>query len=530
MSMSPGLRPLQLPLQVEKQLQEAAQGETVESEITHNSLFMVDSSSSDVTSPVTPTFSPHHLRCSSSMSSFELGTPATADSLSSPDLAAPPASKRILDNVVEEEPFQYADLEDEDEDEDEEESDVESVHSDLYDCLCDEPCIHKENDLMQSTSNFYGRGRVVDYDLSCLSDSDSTSGPQFGKKPRDGSISPFAGFSHRLGSRFPVLNKWKSKKPRSVHSPVSDFAFEPRTSFSRAPSSRSSSLSATARHLIDRLNDPLPLPPTPALSSYESSDNVVSPGPLDIEEASHVLLSIQRERAQATTPLLPPMMTSVPKDYMSVKQTSPLEPPAVASPIDIETRSPSPAMSLPLSSRPSISSFRQIQPSVDLPFIPEPDAWSDILGHANFTITPQPYLPEVADLASLRQLRADWEAARVNYTKHLVRTGEHYGITSKTYEHTEAKWAETAEIWRGFHDELVDALVASGEATECEKFEECVLTTVPRMDAEGKFPERGDVDIVGPMVREATMSSLDGADRKRSGFWRNLTGRVGLRK
>ncbi|KAI1634588.1 hypothetical protein F4809DRAFT_507024 [Biscogniauxia mediterranea] len=522
--MSPRLRPLQLPLQVERGLQEAAQGETAESEISHSGLFMVDSSSSDVTSPVTPTFSPHHLRCSSSMSSFELGTPATVDSPSSPNLAAQPANKRILDNV-EEEPFQYGDLEDDDDDD---ESDVESYHFDLYDCLCDEPCIHKDNDLMQSTSNFYGRGREVDYDLSCLSDSDSTSGPHMGKKPRDGSISPFAGFSHRLGSRFPVLNKWKSKKPRSVHSPVSDFAFEPRLSFSRAPSSRSSSLSASARHLMDRLNEPLP--PTPALSSYESSDNVTSPGPLDVEEASHLLVSIQRERAQATTPLLPPMMTSVPKDYLSAKQQpSPLEPPAVACLADVETRSPSPVMSPPLSSRPSISSFRQIQPSVDLPF-PEPDAWSDILGHANFTIVPQPYLPEVADLASLRQLRADWETARVNYTKHLVRTGEHYGITSKTYEHTEAKWAETAEIWRGFHDELVDAVVASGEATDCEKFDECVLTTVPRMDAEGKFPERGDVDIVGPMVREATMSSLDGADRKRSGFWRNLTGRVGLRK
>ncbi|KAI1506691.1 hypothetical protein F5X99DRAFT_404048 [Biscogniauxia marginata] len=518
--MSPTLRPLQLPLLVERGLQEAVQSETVEGEVSHSGLFMADSSSSDTTSPVTPTFSPHHLRCSSSMSSFELGTPVTADSPSSPTQAAQTASKRILDDV-EEEPFEYEILEDDDGEDDD--SDCVSDHLDLYDCLCDEPCIHKDNDLAQSRSNFYARGRD-DYDIGCLSDGDSHSS----KKPRDGSVSPFAGFSQRLGSRFPVLNKWKSKKPRSVHSPVSDFAFEPRPSFSRAPSSRSSSLSASARHVPDRLNEPLP--PTPALSLYESSDNATSPGPLDIEEANHVLISIQRERAQATTPLLPPMMTSTTNNYINAKQPSPLESPAIACPTDVEPHSPSPVMSPPLSARPSISSFRQIQTSVDLPFIPEPDAWSDRLGHANFTIVPQPYQPEVADIDSLRQLRADWETARVNYTKHLVRTGEHYGITSKTYSLTEAKWAETAQIWRGFHDELIDAVVASGEAAICEKFDECVLTTVPRMDAEGKFPERGDVDIVGPMVREATMYSLDGTDRKRSGFWRNLTGRVGLRK
>jgi hypothetical protein len=249
---------------------------------------------------------------------------------------------------------------------------------------------------------------------------------------------------------------------------------------------------------------------------------------LDVAQADYVLSSIQRERAQATTPLLPPLMTSNSADHLSA-QPSPLQSPTIASPLDEEPQSPL-VLSPPLSTRPSISSFRQIKASGELPPIPIPDAWSDLLGHANFTILPVPYKPDTVSLSSLRELRADWETARVNYTKHLVRTGEHYGLTSKTYAYTEAKWAETDRAWRGYHDEIANTVVANGELPSCDRFDESVITAVPIMDSEGKFPERGDEDIVGPMVREATMTLIPGTDRKRPGFWRNLTDRVGLRK
>lgn len=256
-------------------------------------------------------------------------------------------------------------------------------------------------------------------------------------------------------------------------------------------------------------------------------------GAIDLDEANGVLGSIERDRKQAVTPLLPPMMASTSTEYIPA-QSSPLESPSVASPkspFGDEARSTG-MMSPPLSARPSTSSLRLVPVPMELPQLPAPDAWSDRLGHANYTIVPKPYKPEAADLESLRQFRADWETARVNYTKHLARTGEHYGQTSKTYALTEAKWAETQRTWRNLHDEIAEAVVASGETTVCEKFDEgvCIWTTVPRMDAEGKFPERGDEDIVGPMVREATMSSLDSIDRKGSGFWRHLAGKVGLKK
>ncbi|TGJ87239.1 hypothetical protein E0Z10_g1500 [Xylaria hypoxylon] len=543
--MSPGLRPLRLPLLVErrrKQEEEAATVSIITScETTdcdhpsyHNSwqhqqirqhpFAVTDSTSSGMTSPVTPTFSARgHLRYSSSMSSFDLALPPSCEDLpSSPILQTP--SKRILDDVEEEEPFEYDRFNHYVRDAHLTYDDV-SEHFDLYDCLCDEPCIHRDTDIMRTTTNFYARGREVESDLACLSDGDSPPQRSSRTKQRNGSLPPFAGFSHRIGSRFPFA-RWKSpRKLSAVSSPVSDIGSE-RRSMSRAPSSRSSSLSRSNRYLPDRSNEP-GLPPTPALSFFESSDSITLPGPLDVKQADYVLSNIQRERAQATTPLLPPLMTGNFADYVS-SQPSPLQSPTIASPLEEESQSPL-ILSPPLSTRPSISSFRHMIAPGELSDL-APDSWSDRLGHANFTISPDPYKPAVATLPSLRELRADWETARVNYTKHLVRTGEHYGLTSKTYRYTEEKWAEIDRHWRLLHDEIVDAVVASGEASGCEKFDETIITTVPIMDGEGKFPERGDEDIVGPMVRELTMTSPTGTERRRPSFWRNLTDRVGLRK
>ncbi|KAI0967962.1 hypothetical protein F4678DRAFT_229629 [Xylaria arbuscula] len=547
--MSPGLRPLRLPLLVErrrKQEEEAAAiavitaCETNDSDLSsyqHNwlhhqnrqhSLGAMDSTASSISSPVTPTFSSRgHLRYSSSMSSFDLALTTSCEDLpSSPIQALQTPSKRILDDVEEEEPFEY----------DRFNHYVRDTHVayddfsekvDLYDCLCDEPlCIHRDADIMRTTTSFYSRGRGIESDLGCFSDGDSPNPQRSSRtKQRNGSLPPLTSLSHRIGSRFPFAARWRSpRKPSTVNSPVSDMGSE-RRSTSRAPSSRSSSLSRSTRYLPDRSNEP-PLPPTPALSFFESSDSITLPVSLDIEQTDYVLSTIQRERAQATTPLLPPMMTNF-ANYVP-SQPSPLQSPTVASLFEEEPQSPL-ILSPPISTRPSISSFRQMMASGDLTDLAQ-DAWSDRLGHANFTILPVPYKPTTQNLSSLLELRGDWETARVNYTKHLVRTGEHYGLTSKTYGYTEEKWAEIDRQWRALHDEVVDAVVASGEAAGCEKFDETIMTTVPIMDGEGKFPERGDEDIVGPMVRELTMTSPTGSERRRPSFWRNLTDRVGLRK
>ncbi|KAI1258515.1 hypothetical protein F5Y18DRAFT_344330 [Xylariaceae sp. FL1019] len=548
--MAPGLRPLQLPLLVEQRKQEAAalmasvdmhdsdasashnqqlypqKQQTQHHQIRQHDFVVVETASSDVTSPLTPSFSPRgHLRYSSSMSSFDLATPGSCEEVpSSPTQVMQTPSKRMLDDV-EEEPFEYdrfarlnLDVQ-----EIEVAYDGVSEQFDLYDCLCDEPCVHRDSEQSPSATSFYARGRSFDYDAGFFSDNDSPFSQRLSrKKHRDGSLPPLMGLSYRIGSRFPSLTRWRSpRKSSTVSSPASDS--HERASRSRAASSRSSSISG---RVPDRANEP-PLPPTPALSFYESSDSITMPGPLDVDEADQVLYSIQRERAQAVTPLLPPMMT-INCDQMT-SQPSPLQSPTIACPGDDEPQSPL-ILSPPLSTKPSVSSFRHILASGELPPAPAHDVWCDLLGHANFTIMPVPYKPEIANLSSLQELRGDWETARVNYTKHLVRTGEHYGLTSKTYGYTEDKWAEVDGTWRAFYDEVAGAVVASGEIASCDKFDESIITTVPILDSEGKFPERGDEDIVGPMVRGAAMNTLSGLDRKRPSFWRTLSDRVGLRK
>ncbi|KAI0397148.1 hypothetical protein F5Y17DRAFT_12466 [Xylariaceae sp. FL0594] len=541
-----GLRPLQLPLMVEKwrkQEEEAeaaaatasiVDGDTADDDgaptyyhDVRQNLPTAEPTPSELASPLTPTFSTRgYLRYSSSMSSFELSTPASCEgSPSSPTQALQTTCIRTLENVKEEEPF-----EDDRFDNlvlDELSCDDVSEHFDLYDCLCDEPCMHRDSDLVRSATSFFSRSGDVEYDLGCISDGDSPFSQRLPRrKHRDTSTPPFVGLSHRIGSRLPSFARWKSPRKSSVVNSPEMVAAEHR-SVSRAASSRSSSVSRSNRRLPDRSTDPA-LPPTPALSYFGSCDSITCPGPLDVEQADQILSSIRRDRAQATTPLLPPLMTRTSADHETA-QPSPLQSPKIASRYEEEPHSPL-VLSPPLSTRPSISSFSQIIPSGELPPIPAPDAWSDLLGHANFTILPVPYKPESSTLSSLRELRADWETARVNYTKHLVRTGEHYGLTSKTYAYTEQKWADTDRAWRRFHDETVDALVASGQATSSDKFDEGIITAVPIIDGEGKFPERGDEDIVGPMVREAAMTLAGGSDRRRPSFWRNLTDLVGLRK
>ena len=116
--MSPDLRPLVLPQLVEERRRlESQQADGDAAQI----YYTTNSSSSDVASPVTPTFSSRgHLRHSSSVSSLEL--PTFLDSPSSPSQAAHPlkACQRQLPDV-EEEPGERDDTD---------------ILDGLYDCLC----------------------------------------------------------------------------------------------------------------------------------------------------------------------------------------------------------------------------------------------------------------------------------------------------------------------------------------------------------------------------------------------------------
>ncbi|CAK7206599.1 hypothetical protein SEUCBS139899_009398 [Sporothrix eucalyptigena] len=523
----------------------------------YNGLFLVDNASmSDITSPATPTFSHRsgglgHLRYSSSTSSLDLPL-----SLPSPSYSECPASptaisglaaavsaanagsltaaavKRPLPDVQEEDLLERVA-----EHEHEFGDDYSATHRDsyLYGCLCDEPCSHGRDDIIYERPSY-------DYDLGFVSDCEATANvPSVQRhRHRAGSSvsaissisnathdSSFSGLTLRFGSHIHALSRWRSKSTagrRTFVNLTGAPASEP--SLSRAPSRRSSSLSGQPAPVAE----PMPVL-SPALSSYYGSTESIEHIPtasstlddeMELEESQS---NLERDRIKAPTPLLPPVFTTdndlqqqpvSPLPPPSL-QTSPLQTPAVASPVTspgtadavygispMTADAAIPAMSLslaavgdgavataptsptevrpppPLSRKFSTASFH-VPFSTPSPPIPtaaassirgalEPhDEWCDRLGHANYTILPKPYkLPtnDTTDTRALHVLRDDWMLARTNYAKHLVRTGEHYGTTSNTYVLTEAKWAETDREWQRAHDDamahITNMLVRAG--------------------------------------------------------------------
>lgn len=174
----------------------------------------------------------------------------------------------------------------------------------------------------------------------------------------------------------------------------------------------------------------------------------------------------------------------------------------------------------------------------------EDDKWSNILGHANFTIFPKPYMPETADLEACKELRENWEKARSGFLRHLVRTGEHYGERSDIYRRTEEKWKEIDEEWRKNNEALIQQA-----STSLRVDEEIVLKMlqqggggsmgesgdkmieIPKLNdvrSGGKFLELGDEDIVGPMHRDEGMvrsPSRSKKDRFKK-FFSEMVGKV----
>jgi hypothetical protein len=268
------------------------------------------------------------------------------------------------------------------------------------------------------------------------------------------------------------------------------------------------------------LTDKFPLPTTEH-NSRERLDDLPVALPIDVAKANEFDDEAEQQKDAerfATTPLLPPLLVNRQDD---LPMESPLQSPTVADATHSLVATPigtPPARSYPtppLSSKPSVSSFYTSRPgymvpSSDIPeiLLSDPnDKWALKLSHANFTIKPEPYMPGVCDATSVRQLFADWEQARCNFTKHQVRTGEHYGVTSRTYLLTEQKWAEVDTEWKMNHDLAVSRATASGEEPEpTSPVEPAPLSKMPFLNdpkSEGKFPKMGDEDIVGPMVQIA---------------------------
>lgn len=219
-----------------------------------------------------------------------------------------------------------------------------------------------------------------------------------------------------------------------------------------------------------------------------------------------------------TTPLLPPVLSTHSTHATNSPVQSPLQSPSVADvtdELDLNSfvhQSPFVDTSPALSTKPSISSLGRHRAntstkiSVEVPFpfalLERPDPWADRLGHANFTILPEPYMPSTFDSETVQQFHIDWNTARCNYAKQLVRTGEHYGVTSKIYHLTQKKWDAIEGAWIRNHESLmanlnVDAATSLDLSHSFPRPIDAVR--IPRLHDNDKFPELGDAEIVGPM-------------------------------
>ena len=280
---------------------------------------------------------------------------------------------------------------------------------------------------------------------------------------------------------------------------------------------------------------------SPALSAVSRHESCLPPSPIaaTLGEALHsIAIEIPQqqpaaesdEQGQATTPLLPPVFTELALQESPIH--SPLQSPSIAptqavfsSRQSMDAPATSGLPSPPLSKRPSVVSMHQrsrantatASPIMDIPPLQlidgANDPWAHSFCHANFNIHPEPYFPEHVDLASYTEFRANWDQARTNYSKHLARTIEHNGPTSKVSKLTEEKWSSVDGKWKNYHDSMTKILSPvlkklSDSDTDMQNSQTSTLLekpvsriVLPEIDEKcGKFPALGDGDIVGPMA------------------------------
>ena len=311
----------------------------------------------------------------------------------------------------------------------------------------------------------------------------------------------------RVGNRLPSLStRWRDRKSAM---------FVPRQPALSSNSSRSSSLTGSVLTGVERRETALSQTPNTSVAEQEEEEMGETTPTNEAVEDNQINDPVDR-KGLASTPLLPPVLAPI-RTKVDTPVQSPLQSPSIADPsssFNTAANRFSGVHSPALSTRPSVSSLRrgaghgQATTSIDLPPImalPPSDEWALRLGHANFTINPEPYLPEVCNRQSCQKLFTDWELARRNYNIHQVRTGEHFGVTSKTYKLTEAKWAAIEAQWKkAYDDALARVAEANKEPVAPAPIEPAPLAKMPSLyNPKGleKFPELGDEDIVGPMVQ-----------------------------
>ncbi|KAF3404310.1 hypothetical protein DPV78_002024 [Talaromyces pinophilus] len=340
----------------------------------------------------------------------------------------------------------------------------------------------------------------------------------------------------RFGSRIP--SRWISTTRSSDGTYVTDILDDELRSRANSAASSTSQITSVSQEAL----------PSARSSQDKSRFSGHSLGAISIEKANSAPADEEDEDgAKASTPLLPPVWTEFPFTNPNSEVASPLQSPTVADVFDEDTlpemtstrtsmhRSP------PLSTKPSVASLTTRARGMTLrttvsgegapPLVltEGDDEWSVKLGHANFTIHPEPYIPETSDATTFRQFRDDWDLARTNYAKHLVRTGEHYGETSMIYKFTKEKWETIEAEWKENLETIVTNDVKFGAILGLTKsnMSPTEAIKIPRLHDNEKFPELGDEEIVGPMsVAPAIHSTIRCKSPRRRNVFRFLHGLV----
>ncbi|KAI4107087.1 MAG: hypothetical protein LQ339_002783 [Xanthoria mediterranea] len=489
------LRKLHLPQLVEARMREERTVKLDTATMAHPS-----SVSSEYPSPTTPTFSTRgHSRFPSSTSSLA-SSPVLRDSMDAFGVGKRPLTE------VREEPH-------------EPEEDYQMINA-----FANSPPDHDDDFFTQAMqANFpISEADIVPspahYDLTDEYTAEPDFGPHPSAKRRRADEFPLAGFTQRFGTRMPSLSrKWRQRKTANMTISTQGFQERP----SRANSIRTQSL---ANSYVEMNDQDYPPPPTPARSAsgHNGGDSPVAP--IDTQRANRQEKETEAD-VQATTPLLPPMLANLSTLTKETPYQSPLQSPSIADPgpnsypqTPVETPQLGSLPSPPLSTKPSLSSMHRpralshttLMPTADIPPLPMvsvPDPWANSLGHANFTIAPEPYLPQQFDVEACKQLRTDWETARRNFARHMMRISEHYGATSRIHKLTEEKWAAVDAEWKRNTDVCLSRTADNGYEQALSQSQSSIaepapvvrLPTLHGPKSEGKFPKLGDEDIVGPM-------------------------------
>ncbi|CAD0095191.1 unnamed protein product [Aureobasidium vineae] len=343
--------------------------------------------------------------------------------------------------------------------------------------------------------------------------------------------SSVTGLASRVGSRLSSFSKRRDRTPTSPPTTAVHRLSTKSAPVSRVPSRASSfRMSSVAKPVLTPLDveaEQTPTP-TPANIAVETSN------PLDIQipEADEPI----DRKALASTPLLPrtiqnpepinedvvqsPLQSPTVVDNAQIARLSMIGP-SLSSPILPEMSMVSPALSAHTSTT-SLGAMHSSQvmssPDISTMHIVSPqDKWAEKLGHANFNVFPEPYLPETYNIHACRKLFEDWESARRQFMHQAARTSEHYGPTSQVYKYTEKKWAEIDAQWKRNHELVVAKTAANGETPVFQPLAEpAPLTDLPALDDPLKFPKLDGSDIVGPMVKYAQIKQKSSS--KKSAF------------